>query len=359
LTNLNDVVTANVDHAVSDSTAAGNKRRAALTVGRAQTSGNPPGGQTSPPAYIADVGNAQEGPRSRTAGGPRRIRGRPGLVMNIVPKTGGKLALWRPSSSPARARSSRATNFTDAFARSRSSNAAAADEKCTTFNGSFGGTVQERDKRVVFFVNARDAGQHARAIAKHLGKTPTSAIPTKWLYVPNLSKPAVRPTKTGEKREHPDHVAGSHRGTKVERLLGRAGQLPQVHRPDKPASPIRRAWAPEARGVAQTLPLRVPQLDVGPRPRTSRLLLDAGFGGRLLRLGQLRAQTPTRRAISDRHGRAVRAELARNKRQTFRASSTGRRTFGTNTAALVQTGRHQSSYGHRRETASRSATRAR
>src|SRR5437870_3991832 len=48
--------------------------------------GNPPGGG-QPPTYVADVGNAQE--ISFTASGGLGEQETAGLVMNLVPKTGG------------------------------------------------------------------------------------------------------------------------------------------------------------------------------------------------------------------------------------------------------------------------------
>ena len=54
--------------------------------------GNPPGGN-QPPAYVADVGNAQE-VTFTTAGGLGESE-TAGLVMNIVPKTGGNSYVGR------------------------------------------------------------------------------------------------------------------------------------------------------------------------------------------------------------------------------------------------------------------------
>ena len=64
--------------------------------------GNPVGGN-QPPGYCADVGNAQE-VTFTTSGGLGEAE-TAGLVMNLVPKTGGNTHVRAPSTSAAPARS--------------------------------------------------------------------------------------------------------------------------------------------------------------------------------------------------------------------------------------------------------------
>ena len=63
--------------------------------------GNPPGGN-QPASYIADVGNAQEVTFTTAGGLGESETG--GLVMNVVPKTGGNstIRLCRSPAAPAR-----------------------------------------------------------------------------------------------------------------------------------------------------------------------------------------------------------------------------------------------------------------
>ena len=72
--------------------------------------------------------------------------------------------------------------------------------------------------------------------------------------------------------------------------------------------------SPEARGTGQTKPLRVPQVTWS-SPVTSKLLLDAGFGGVYYGWGNFE-RNPEPDARSDQHGRAVRAELREQRQRT-------------------------------------------
>src|SRR6195256_2482374 len=83
VTNLNDVVTGTSTTQFPIHGGRNNEGR--MTVDGLNI-GNPPGGN-QPPAYIADVGNAQE--VTFTTAGGRGEAETAGLVMNIVPKTGG------------------------------------------------------------------------------------------------------------------------------------------------------------------------------------------------------------------------------------------------------------------------------
>ena len=88
--------------------------------------GNPPGGN-QPPAYIADVGNAQE-VTFTTAGGLGESE-TAGLVMNIVPKTGGNSHVGRRVLQRAPAKRSQADNFTPELQAAGLTTPTAVDER--------------------------------------------------------------------------------------------------------------------------------------------------------------------------------------------------------------------------------------
>ena len=114
--------------------------------------GNPPGGN-QPPGYVADVGNAQE--ITFTTSGGLGESETAGLVMNIVPKTGGNThsGIRRSSAAPARScrpTTSRRSSRMPASRRRRRS------RRSTTSTAPFGGPIKK--DRVWYFVNARTQG---------------------------------------------------------------------------------------------------------------------------------------------------------------------------------------------------------
>ena len=110
--------------------------------------GNPPGGN-QPPGYTADVGNSQE--VSFTTSGGLGESETAGLVMNIVPKTGGN------SIQGSVFFSGTGENLqSDNYAREPDWRRRRRSQKIYDLNGAFGGPIKK--DRVWYFVNARTQG---------------------------------------------------------------------------------------------------------------------------------------------------------------------------------------------------------
>src|ERR1700704_3420694 len=263
MTNLNDVVTAT---STTQFPIHGGRNNEGRMTGDGLNIGNPPGGN-QPPAYIADVGNAQE-VTFTTAGGLGESE-TAGLVMNIVPKTGGNShsgAIFFSGTGE----KLEGNNFTDAL-RAAGLQTPLPLTKVYDLNGSFGGPFKKDS--VWFFINARTQGS-TRGIA-NIWENANVGDPTKWLYVPDLSKPAYA-DKTGENASIRITWQVSPRN-KVSGFWDEQANCRKCTGLTTGITDPPRV-APEAGGVPPTLPLRVPQL-AWSSPRTSRLLLDAGFGG--------------------------------------------------------------------------------
>jgi len=263
ITNLNDVVTTTATTQFPIHGGRNNEGR--MTVDGLNI-GNPPGGN-QPPSYVADVGNAQE-VTFTTAGGLGESE-TAGLVMNIVPKTGGNSTSGAIFFSGT-GEKLQGNNFTQALIDAGLATPLPLT-KVYDLNGSFGGPL--RKDKVWFFANARTQGS-TRAIA-NIWFNANAGDPTKWLYVPDKSQPAYndRTSENGSIRltwqvTARNKVSGfwdeQANCRKCSGLTTGITDPPRV--------------SPEARGVGQTAPLRVPQVGWS-SPVTSRLLLDAGFGG--------------------------------------------------------------------------------
>src|SRR4051812_28951236 len=148
VTNLNDTVTGTATTQFPIHGGRNNEGR--LTIDGLNI-GNPPGGN-QPPAYIADVGNAQE-VTFITSGGLGETE-TAGLTMNIVPKTGGN-------------RVSGSVFFTGTGEKLQSSNvtpelaaqglaAATPLTKVYDLNGAIGGPLKQ--DKIWYFINARTQG---------------------------------------------------------------------------------------------------------------------------------------------------------------------------------------------------------
>jgi len=283
ITNLNDVVTGTSTTQFPIHGGRNNEGR--MTVDGLNI-GNPPGGN-QPPSYIADVGNAQE--VSFTTSGGLGESETAGLVMNIVPKTGGNSVTGAVFFSGT-GEKLQGDNFTDALKASGLATPLPLT-KVYDLNGSFGGPIAK--DRVWYFVNARTQGS-TRAIA-NIWNNANLGDPTKWLYVADVTQPAYS-DRTGENASMrvtwqvtPRNKVGGFwdeqaNCRKCSGLTTGITDPPRV--------------APEARGVAATLPLRVPQVTWS-SPVTSRLLLDAGFGGVYYGWGNMeRNPNPTRDLIN-------------------------------------------------------------
>ena len=142
--------------------------------------GNPPGGN-QPPTYVADVGNSQE-VTFTTSGGLGEAE-TAGLVMNIVPKTGGN-RIEGAAYFSGTGEHLQSDNFTDEL-RAAGLAAATPISKVYDLNGAVGGPIK-KDK-IWFFVNARTQGS-TRVTANQFYNL-NAGDPNKWLYAPDSSRP--------------------------------------------------------------------------------------------------------------------------------------------------------------------------
>jgi hypothetical protein len=226
---------------------------------------NPPGGG-QPPTYIADVGNAQE-VSFITAGGLGESE-TAGLVMNLVPKTGGN-SVHGSMFFSGTGEKLESDNLTQEL-KDQGLQASTPTNKVYDLNGSVGGPIKK--DRIWYFVNARTQG--STKIIANIFYNQNSGDPSKWTYVPDPSKPEFT-DRTWEN--------GSGRATwqvtprnKIsafwdEQVVCRSCEGTTYGITD----PAR--ISPEAGGLSQYKPLRVTQATWS-SPVTSRLLFDAGFG---------------------------------------------------------------------------------
>ena len=281
-TNLNDTVTGTTTTQFPIHGGRNNEGR--LTVDGLNI-GTPVGGN-QPPGYVADVGNAQE-VTFMTSGGLGESE-TAGLIMNIVPKTGGN-GVQGSLYFSGTGKSLQSDNFTQAL-RDAGLAAATPLTKVYDLNGAFGGPI--RKDRVWYFVNARTQGS-TRTIASVYYNL-NAGDPTKWTYAPDLSRPAFS-DRTWENvsgrvtwQVTPRNKIG---GFWDEQAICRKceGMSPGITDPAR--------VSPEAIGVGPNKPMRVPQVTWS-SPATNRLLLDAGFGGTYNQYGHLeREPNPTRDLI--------------------------------------------------------------
>jgi hypothetical protein len=228
--------------------------------------GNPPGGN-QPPTYVADVGNAQE-VAFTTSGGLGESE-TAGLVMNIVPKTGGN-RLEGSAFFSGTGEHLQSDNFTPEL-QAAGLAAATPISKVYDLNGAVGGPIKK--DRVWFFVNARTQGS-TRVTANQFYNL-NAGDPTKFLYAADYSRPGYS-DRTWE------NVSGrvTWQITPRNKVGGFWDEQWVCRKCDGTttglASPAQ-IVAPEADGAGATIPLRVTQLTWN-SPVTSRLLFDAGFG---------------------------------------------------------------------------------
>ena len=210
--------------------------------------GNPPGGG-QPPTYVADVGNAQE--ISFTSSGGLGESETAGLVMNLVPKTGGNRGsgafFFSATGEPLES-----DNFTDEI-KAAGLQAPTPINKVYDLNGSSGGPIKK--DRVWYFVNARTQGS-TRTIA-NIFYNQNAGDPTKWTYSPDFSQPQYT-DRTWENasarvtwQATPRNKIG---GFWDEQVVCRACEGTTYGITD----PAR--MSPEAGGLSQYKPLRVTQL---------------------------------------------------------------------------------------------------
>jgi hypothetical protein len=243
--------------------------------------GNPPGGN-QPPGYAVDVGNSQE--ISFTTSGGLGESETAGLVMNIVPKTGGNALqgslFYSGSGRNLQADNTEGTGLAGAIPLT----------KVYDLNAAVGGPLKQ--DRVWYFATARTQGS-TRANANQFYNL-NAGDATKWLYAPDLGKPGFS-DRTWE------NISGRLTWQVTQRnKVGAFWDEQWVCRKCEGntigiTTPA--VVSPEANGPGQTLPLRVPQVTWS-SPLTNRLLLEAGFGGTYYGWGNFeRVPNPTRDLI--------------------------------------------------------------
>jgi Carboxypeptidase regulatory-like domain len=248
------------------------------------TVGSPPAGNSAA-SYVVDVGNAQE--VTFTKPGAVGEVETSGLVMNIVPKSGGNTRHGSLFGSGT-GRRLQSNNLTQAL-KDQGVMAATPLTKVYDVSGTFGGPV-EKD-RVWFFVNAHTGGSTKDSASVYYNQN--AGDPSQWLYAPDRSR-----------REYSDRTFenGSVRMTwqvtprnKVSGFWD-AQALCRTCTGATPGNSEPARVSPEAVGVLGR-PLQVSQATWS-SPVTYRLLLDAGFGATYFGVGNFeREPNPTRDLI--------------------------------------------------------------
>ena len=223
--------------------------------------GNPPGGN-QPPGFSVDVGNSEEISFTTSGGLGESETG--GVVMNVVPKTGGN-TIHGSGFYSGSGKNLQADNSGGKVA------APTPLTKVYDVNGAIGGPILK--DRLWYFATARTQGS-TRVNANQFYNA-NAGDATKWLYAPIIDEPGYS-DRTWENvsarftwQATPRNKIG---GFWDEQWVCRKceGNTIGITTPA--------VVSPEANGPNQTLPLRVPQV-TWTSPVTNRLLLDAGFGG--------------------------------------------------------------------------------
>jgi hypothetical protein len=220
--------------------------------------GNPPGGN-QPPAYVADVGNAEEVTFSTSGGLGESETG--GLTMNVVPKTGGNRISGSVFFS--------GTNDSLQSKKASFGLVPTPYDYIYDLNGAVGGPIKQ--DKIWYFLNARTQGSKRTNANQFFNLN--AGDPTKWLYVrgdPGFSERTwenVSGRVTWQANER-NKISGFWDEQATCRKC--EGQTSGITDPAR--------VSPEAGSVGATKPLRVMQASWS-SPVTSRLLLDAGFGG--------------------------------------------------------------------------------
>jgi hypothetical protein len=248
--------------------------------------GNPPGGN-QPPNYLMDIGTAQE-VTFTTSGGLGEAE-TAGLLMNIVPKTGGNSiqgSIYASGSGEALL----SDNFTPEL-EAAGLRAATPLTGLYDVSGSFGGPIS-RD-RLWYFVNARTQGNERVNANQFYNLNAGDA--TKWLYAPDYDRPGFS-DRTFE------NVAGrltwqATPRNKISVFWDQQWTCRNCEGTTTGLASPAQIVAPEADGVGALVPFRVQQATWA-SPVTNRLLLDAGFGTTYYGWGNFeRDGAPTRELV--------------------------------------------------------------
>jgi len=263
VTNLNDTVTGTATTQFPIHGGRSNEGR--MTIDGLNI-GNPTGGN-QPPGYTADIGNSQE-VTFTTSGGLGESE-TAGLMMNLVPKTGGNSlsgALFYSGTGE----KLQSDNFTQEL-RDAGLEAATPLSKVYDLNASVGGPIIK--DRVWYFVNARTQGSTRNVANVYYNQYATDG--TQWLYVPDRNRPEYM-DRTWE------NISG--RATWQVSPRNKIGAFWDEQRVCRKCEGMTQGItdparvSPEAIGVGAVVPMRVDQVTWS-SPKTNRLLLDAGYGG--------------------------------------------------------------------------------
>jgi hypothetical protein len=281
LTSFNDIVTGTASVSFPIHGGRTNEGRLSLD---GLTIGSPPSGNSAT-SYTVDIGQAEE--VTFTTAGALGEAETAGLVMNIVPKSGGNTRRGSVyfSGTGSALQSNNVTPALEAQGVTTSSPLTDVYD----LSGTFGGPI--RRDRAWYFLTAHTGGS-TRAVP-NVYYNLNAGDPTKWLYAPDFTR-----------REFSDRTFENVSGrvtwqiTPRNRLSGFwdgqslcrncKGATPGLAEPQR--------VSPEAVGVLGR-PLHVTQLTWW-SPLTNRLLLEAGFGGSYFGVGNFeREPNPTRDLI--------------------------------------------------------------
>ncbi len=246
--------------------------------------GSPPSGNSAT-SYAIDIGNASE--VTFTTAGARGEMETSGLIMNVVPRSGGNTARGSLFASGTGA-GLQSNNLTDAL-KAQGATAATPLTKVYDFSGGLGGPI--RRDRAWYFVNAHTGGSTKDSASVFYNQN--AGDPAKWLYQPDR-----------DRREYSDrtfeNVSGRVTWQATPRnKLAAFWDVQSLCRQCTGATPGNSEPArvsPEAVGVLGRR-LDVTQVTWS-APATNRVLLEAGFGSTYFGVGNFeREPNPTRDLI--------------------------------------------------------------
>jgi len=278
VTNTNDVVTGTATTSFPLHGGRANESRLSLD---GMTLGSPPSGNSAT-SYVTDTANVEE--VTFTTGGGLGEAETAGLVMNIVPRSGGNSRHGSLFASGTGG-DLQSDNLTPSL-REQGVSAATPLNKAYDVTGTFGGPILT--DRLWYFVNGHVGGSTKESSNVYYNLN--AGDPSNWLYAPDLAR-----------REYSDRTFdnGSARLTwqinqrnklsgfwDTQSLCSRCtGATPGLSEPQR--------VAPEAVGVLGR-PLNVSQVSWS-SPRTNRFLLGAGFSATYFGVGNFeRSPNPTR-----------------------------------------------------------------
>jgi carboxypeptidase family protein len=246
--------------------------------------GSPPTGNSAT-SYVVDLGEAQEVTfTTSSAAGEVETSG---LVMNIVPKSGGNTVRGSFFASGTGSKL-QSDNLTRAL-REQGVRAATPLTRVYDISGTFGGPI--RKDRAWYFLNGHIGGSTKESANVYYNLN--AGDRTRWLYAPDLSRPEYSDrTFENASARITWQIAARHKvgGFWDAQVLCRTcgGATPGL---SEPAS-----VSPEAVGVLGR-PLHVSQATWS-SPMTNRWLLEASFGGTYFGVGNFERQpNPTRDLI--------------------------------------------------------------